>query len=200
MLNKNGLKAASLIVDSKKLATATLLGVAIAVVKGPFQFPVTDYLIIVEAPILGLSYFLLGRGGATYTGLVNGLLQSAVKINFFPLDLVFGVSYGILVDLFCSLLGVGGDNASPKRMTAALGLASTITGLSIAYGVISLNINLGPATAGLTPLELLDFVYVPIVIWGIVSGAVGGFLASRIWERNLKERFNPSKTVVTQAT
>jgi hypothetical protein len=187
-------------VDSRKLATATLLGVAIAAVKGPFQFPVTDYLIIVEAPILGLSYFLLGRGGATYTGLVNGLLQSVIKISFFPLDLIFGVSYGILVDLFCSILGVGGDNANTKRMTAALGLASTIAGLSIAYGVIALNINLGPSTAGLSSSQLLDFVYVPIVIWGIISGAVGGFLASRIWEKNLKQRFNPSKAAITQAT
>ena len=61
--------------DSRKLITATLLGVVIAVVKSPFTFPVTDYLIIIEVPILALSFLLLGRGGATYTGLINGVLQ-----------------------------------------------------------------------------------------------------------------------------
>ena len=58
--------------DTRKLATATLFGVVIAVVKSPFTFPVTDYLIIIEVPILALSFLLLGRGGATFTGFVNG--------------------------------------------------------------------------------------------------------------------------------
>ena len=176
--------------DSRKLITATLLGVVIAVIKGPFQWPITDYLIIIEAPILGLSYLLLGRGGATYTGFVNGILQSAVKGPFFPLDLIFGVFYGALVDLSASALRVGnGERTSTKRMTAALGLASTIAGLSIAYAVITLNINLGPATSGLMFSELLNIVYIPIIVWGIFSGALGGYMAARIWDRNLKARF-----------
>ncbi len=185
-------------VDRRKLVTATLLGVVIAVVKGPFQFPITDYLIIVEAPILGLSYLLLGRGGATYTGMVNGILQSTVKVNFFPLDLVFAISYGIMVDLFCDLLNVRNrERVSARRMIAALGLASTVVGVGIAYAVISLNINLGTSVTSLSQSELIDFVYVPIVIWGIVSGALGGYLASRVWEKNLKARFQSDATGLT---
>jgi glucan phosphoethanolaminetransferase (alkaline phosphatase superfamily) len=170
--------------------TATLLGVVIAVIKGAFQWPITDYLIIIEAPILGLSFLLVGKGGATYTGMVNGILQSAIKVNFFPLDLVFGVLYGVTVDAFCTLLSVRGtEGVSAKRMITALILASAVTGVSITYAVITLDINLVPSMSGLTPSEILDIVYVPIVIWGIVSGALGGYLASRLWERNLKARF-----------
>jgi hypothetical protein len=178
------------LVESRKLITATMLGVAIAVIKAPFQFPVTDYLIILEVPILALSFLILGRGGATYTGLVNGLLQSAVKVTFFPFDLLFGVFYGILVDGFGTLFRVRtGDKTSAKRLMAALGLASTVLGLVITYLVLTLNINLGISVTSYSTTDLLSYVYAPIVVWGIMSGVLGGFVSARIWEKNLKARF-----------
>lgn len=176
--------------DSRKLVTATLLGVAIAAVKSPFTFPITDYLIIVEVPVLGLSYLILGRGGATYTGLINGILQSGVKVGFFPFDLVFGVSYGVLVDLFCSLFKVRTtEKTSTRRMMSALGIASTILGVGIAYVFLAFNLNLGIDLSSYSTTELLDIVYLPILVWGILSGVLGGFLSARVWERNLKARF-----------
>jgi hypothetical protein len=176
--------------DTRKLATATLFGVVIAVVKAPFTFPVTDYLIIIEVPILALSFLLLGRGGATYTGLVNGVLQSAVKISFFPYDLLFAVSYGILVDVFGSVLGVRRDGrTSTTRLAVALGLASTVLGVSIAYFFLALNLSPGIDVSSYSTTGLLEIVYVPIVVWGIVSGVFGGYISARVWERNLRSRF-----------
>ncbi len=176
--------------QTRKLITATLFGVAIAAVKAPFTFPVTDYLIIVEVPILALSFLLLGKGGATYTGLVNGLLQSAVKVSFFPFDLIFGVSYGILIDLFGTLLKVrDGERTSAKRMMASLGLASTVLGVGIAYVFLVFGLNPGIDVSHYSTTGLLEIVYAPIVIWGILSGILGGFVSARIWERNLKARF-----------
>ncbi len=169
--------------ETRKLLTATLLGVVIAVVKGLFQPPYADFLIIVEAPILGLSFLLLGRGGATYTELINGLLQSVFKASFFPFSLIIALLYGALVDV----LGVafkarGQDNTSSKRMVATLGIASIVTGVLAAYSSIAL---------GIIPydMSLLYIVYIPIVIWGILSGALGGYISARVWERNLKARF-----------
>jgi len=176
--------------DTRKLATATLLGVVIAVVKAPFTFPITDYLIIVEVPMLALSFLLLGRGGATYTGLVNGVLQSAVKINFFPYDLLFAISYGALVDIFGTALHVRSEGrTSTIRLTAALGLASTVLGVSIAYVFLALNLGSGLGITGYSTATLVEVVYVPIVVWGIASGALGGFVSARVWDRNLKTRF-----------
>ena len=170
-------------VESRKLITATLLGVVIAVVKGPFQPPYADFLIIVEAPILGLSFLLLGRGGATYTEVVNGLLQSGVKVSFFPFSLLLAVMYGALVDVLGTALRAKlGDHADSRRMVGALGIASVITGLTAAYTSIELKIVVYDPS-------LFYVVYVPIVVWGILSGALGGYISARLWERNLRVRF-----------
>ncbi len=176
--------------DTRKLTTATLFGVVIAVVKAPFTFPVTDYLIIVEVPILALSFLLLGRGGATYAGLVNGVLQSAFKASFFPYDLVFAVSYGLLVDVFGTALKVRSEGATrTMRLAAALGLASTVLGVSIAYVFLALNLSPGIDLSGYSTAGIVEIIYLPIVVWGIISGVVGGFLSARLWERNLRSRF-----------
>ncbi len=176
--------------DTRKLATATLFGVVIAVVKSPFTFPITDYLIIIEVPILALSFLLLGRGGATYTGLVNGVIQSFVKVGLFPYDLLFAVAYGALVDTFGSALGVRAEGKTKSlRLAAALGLASTVLGVSIAYVFIALNLSPGIDVSQYSPSSLLEIVYVPIVVWGILSGVLGGYFSARVWERNLRSRF-----------
>ena len=176
--------------DTRKLATATLFGVLIAVVKAPFTFPVTDYLIIIEVPILSLSFLLLGRGGATFTGFVNGILQSGVKVSFFPYDLIFAISYGVLVDVFGTLLNVRSEGkTSARRLALALGLASTVLGVSIAYVFLALNLSTGIDVKGYSTTTMIEVVYIPIVIWGIASGALGGFVSARLWERNLKSRF-----------
>jgi hypothetical protein len=184
--------------DTRKLATATLFGVVIAVVKSPFQFPVTDYLIIIEVPILALSFLLLGKGGATFTGFVNGAIQSAVKVSFFPYDLIFAVSYGVLVDVFGTVLDVRRDGkTSARRLALALGLASTVLGVSIAYVFLALNLTPVINTSNYSTTELVEIVYVPIVIWGIASGAIGGFLSARLWEKNLKTRFKSFQAPVS---
>lgn len=176
--------------DTRKIATATIFGVVIALVKAPFTFPITDYLIIVEVPILALSFLLLGKGGATYTGLVNGLLQSVVKVSFFPYDLIFGVSYGALVDVFGTILKVRNEEkANTRRLVLALGLASTVLGVSIAYVFLALNLSPGIGLSSYSTATLLEVVYGPIVVWGIVSGALGGYISDRVWEKNLKPRF-----------
>jgi hypothetical protein len=176
--------------DTRKLATATLLGVAIAVVKGPLQPPYADFLIIVEAPILGLSFLLLGRGGATYTELVNGLLQATLKAS--PFTLVIALLYGLQVDFFGSILRAGrGDHTSSKRMIATLGFSSITTGVVATYASIYLGIlQYNPS--------LFYYVYIPIIIWGVLSGCLGGFLATLIWERNLKARFRPLQREVSR--
>jgi hypothetical protein len=184
--------------DTRKLATASLFGVVIAVVKAPFTFPVTDYLIIVEVPILALSFLLLGRGGATYTGVVNGVLQTAVKVSFFPYDLLFAVSYGFLVDVFGAVLRVRTEGRiSTTRLAVALGLASTVLGVSIAYVFLEFNLSPGIDVSNYSTIRLMEIVYVPIVAWGIFSGVFGGFLSARVWERNLRSRFKSVQAPVS---
>ena len=117
--------------------------------------------------------------------MVNGLLQSVVKASFFPFSLIIAILYGVLVDFLASLFNARrNDHASSKLMIATLGISSIITGVIAAYTSIYFGVvQYDPS--------LFAYVYIPIVIWGILSGALGGFLAARIWERNMKARFRP---------
>ncbi len=168
-------------VNSRKIATASLFGVIIAIVKGPLLPPPSgDLLVVVEAMLLGLSFIILGIGGATYTGAVAGLLINLVEPGFFFYPFVLAVLYGVLVDVISTGLKVRtSESVSSKRLAASLTIASAIVG-PVAYY----------ATVYLTPILPSDpSIYATIVVVGVLSGAAGGFLAVRVWDRNLKARF-----------
>ncbi len=165
---------------SRRIAVASLFGVLVWIILGFLPAPTSDYFIAVEACLLALSFLVVGRGGATYVGAVSGLLISVVKTAFFPVDLVFAVLFGLLVDA----LGVGlGAKKMGKARTGRLVVAMTIsTGVVgfVAYYVTAVATNLVPNDF---------FLNLSILIFGVVSGAAGGYVAARIWNRNLKSRF-----------
>ncbi|MDE1857488.1 MAG: hypothetical protein KGI26_00260 [Thaumarchaeota archaeon] len=172
-------------VNTKKLITATLFGVLIGVVYGALPFEVGDTLIVFEAIILSLSFILLGPGGATYTGLINGLVETPFQLAFGPFALAVALFYGVLVDVFSVLFRVRSEGkVRPKRLVAALSLSSIITGVSATYAFITLGFG--------TTAPFVE-VYLPVLIVGALSGTIGGYLAARIWDRNLKHRFSPTQ-------
>ena len=169
------------LVNTRKIATASLFGVIIAIVKGPLLPPPTgDLLVVVEAMLLGLSFILIGIGGGTYTGAIAGVLVNILEPGYSFYPFVLAVMYGVLVDVFSAGLKVrSGDKVSSRRLAISLTLASGIVGPTAYY-----------ATVYLTPILPSDpTIYLTIIVVGIVSGAAAGFLAARIWERNLKGRF-----------
>jgi hypothetical protein len=165
---------------SRRLALASLFGVLILVTIGFLPAPTSDFLIVFETFFLALSFLVVGRGGATYVGLVAGLLITTVKLSFFPYDLVFSVLFGVLVDVTC--LGFGaksGTTARSARLAAAMTVSTGIVGFS-AYYITAVMTNIVPNQFGLDA-SVLGF--------GIVSGAVGGYVAARVWNRYLSSRF-----------
>ncbi|QQG48140.1 MAG: hypothetical protein HY247_05125 [archaeon] len=178
--------------DSRKIATASLFGVIIAIVKGPILPPPTgDLLIVVEATLLALSFILLGVGGATLTAAVAGLLINILEpqYSFYPFALA--VLYGALTDALCSGLKVrSGEAVSSKRAAIAMTISSTIVG-PVAYY----------ATVYVTPILPNDpAIYGTIVVVGVISGAIGGLLAVRLWNRNLSARFKAVSQPPAQPT
>ena len=168
-------------VDSKKLITATLFGVVIGVVYGALPFEVGDSLIVFEAILLSLSFILLGPGGATYTGFINGLVETPLQLSFGPFAFVVALLYGVLVDLFCSIFRVTSEGkVHPKRLVAALTSSTIIVGVAATYAFIAFGFG--------TTAPFVE-IYLPVLIVGAVSGTVGGFLGARIWEKNLRHRF-----------
>lgn len=179
--------------DSRKLATATLLGVIIFLIKGPLLAPYADFLLIFEALLVGLGFALLGRGGGTFVELVNGLLLTAYEAvtvpALAPFVLPLAILFGILVDLLGVWLHVRvGGMVSGKRLAAALTVSSAVTGI-VAYVVtLSALISLGFLPNDPNMDLILGGTIVAI---GVTEGAAGGLLAARVWERNLKSRFQP---------
>jgi hypothetical protein len=173
------------LVDSKKLITATLFGVVIGVVYGAIPFEIGDSLIVFEAILLSLSYILLGPGGATYTGIVNGLVETPLQLSFGPFAFGVALLYGVLVDLFCSIFKVTYEGkVRPKRLAVSLALSTIIVGVAATYAFIAFGFG--------TTAPFLEL-YLPILVVGAVSGTVGGVLGARLWDRNLKHRFTPGK-------
>ena len=151
----------------------------IFLVKGFLPSPTADFLLVFEALLVGLSFLILGRGGATYVELVNGLLQTPVKLSLAPFSILLALFFGVQVDVYASLLKVRNSEARAGRLVATLSLSSATTGV-VAYYATAVVEKLVPSdlSIGLT-----------ILIFGVVSGAAAGYLAARIWNGNLRSRF-----------
>lgn len=151
----------------------------ILAVMGFVPAPMSDFLIAFQSFLLALSYLLLGRGGATYVGAVSGLLLTFVKFNFFPLDLVFSIMFGMLVDVSASAFHArDGQRARGWRLAASLMVSTSVVGL-VVYNVT--------VAARIVPNALI--LDLTILIFGVISGAIGGAVAARLWNRNLMMRF-----------
>ncbi|MGD0637474.1 MAG: hypothetical protein ABSA72_05495, partial [Nitrososphaerales archaeon] len=84
--------------DARRVALGSIFGAAIVVFIGFVPAPTSDFLIGFQAFLLAISFLVVGRGGATYVGIVSGLLITLAKISFFPLDLIFAVAFGVMID------------------------------------------------------------------------------------------------------
>ena len=164
---------------SRRVAVASLFGVLIFLLKGFLPSPTADFLILFEAVLVGLGHAILGRGGATYVEAVNGLLLTFVKLSFAPFSLLLALLFGAQVDLIASLLKVKNTEVKTKRLVATLTISTATTGL-IAYYTTAIVTKLVPSNVSIA---------LTILIFGVISGAAGGYLAARIWNRNLKSRF-----------
>lgn len=177
------------LVDAKKLITATLFGVLIGVVYGALPFEIADSLIVFEAILLSLSFILLGPGGSTYTGLINGLVETPLQLAFGPFAFGIALFYGILVDVFCILFKVRSEGEiHTKRLIGSLSISTIVTGVVATYAFVALGFG--------TTAPFLD-VYVPVLVVGALSGTIGGFLGAKIWSRNLKQRFSPTQSAAS---
>lgn len=178
--------------DSRKLATATLLGVIVFLIKGPLLAPYADFLLIFEAFLVGLGFALLGRGGATYVELVNGILLTMYEVVTVPALAPFVLPLALLFGVLVDAIGVWfrarkGGTVNGRRLAAAVTLSSAITGAVAYFATVSVLVGLGFLPSDKT----MDLVYgLVIIAIGVVEGAAGGLLAARVWERNLKHRFS----------
>jgi len=134
--------------------------------------------VVVQVLLLALGFLMLGRFGATYVALVGGLLTSFLRPSFAPFTILFAVAYGLLVDVLCSILRVRPSEVLTKarRLVVSMTISTAIVGL-VSYYVTVYALGL------LSRNPMLEIV---IIVAGIASGAVGGYLATFLWRRNLR--------------
>ncbi len=165
---------------TRRIALASLFGIIIFIIRGFIPAPSADFLIGVESFLLALTVIIVGRFGATYVEFVNGLILTPVKLSFAPFSLLLALFFGVQVDLLSLLLRPRvGSEVRAGRIVAIMTISTATTGLISYY-----------ATAVITSIvpysPVLDMT---ILVYGVVSGAVGGYLAVKVWNRNLKMRF-----------
>jgi len=174
-----------LAVSTRRIALGALFGAMILVINGFIPAPTSDFLIVFQSLFLALSYLVVGRGGSTYVGVVSGALITAVKLGFFPVDLVFATMFGVFVDVMATLFRVQEDGrAKTSRLMACMMVSTGVVGLSAFYVSV---IAFPSAFVGVPHDPITDLT---ILVFGVVSGAIAGALAARLWNRNLMARFH----------
>lgn len=165
---------------TRRIAIASLFGVIIFSVRGFIPPPSADFLIGFESFLLALTVIIVGRFGATYVEFVNGLILTPVKLSFAPFSLLLALLFGIQVDLLSMLLRPKvGAEVRTGRIVAIMIISTATTGLISYYTTVIL-------TSLLPYNPVLD---ITILVYGVVNGALGGYLAVKVWKRNLRARF-----------
>ena len=90
---------------AKQIFIAALFSSIIFVINFLVPPPISYLLIVVQAVILALANLFLGKAGATYVGLIGGLMSALARPAFGPFTFLFTFLFGLLVDVFCFIGG-----------------------------------------------------------------------------------------------
>lgn len=155
---------------SQKIAYGALFSSLIVLPKA-FLPPVYDEAITLlpQSLLLVLSNLIIGSWGATSVSLISGIILSVIESGYAIFAVSFSVFYGFLIDLLILW-------NKKRRLWLASGIATAITGLT-GYMITSVMLRI-------VPIRII--IAVLILIIGIIEGALGGFLASRIYPRLMR--------------
>ena len=167
-----------LVQSTRRIAVTTVFGALIFVSKTLVPSPINKMIVVFQALLLALSSLLLKRFGATYSGLIGGVLTALWNLALAPFSFVFALLFGLLVDGLFFLLRVDmlGEEVNVTKVVAAMTLATAFVGFLSYYSTTHLIV--------LIPRNLA--MEITILIIGIVSGALAGYLTSVIWNKYLR--------------
>ena len=168
---------------AKRLFITALFGSIIFVVNFFVPPPISYLLIVVEAVILALSTFFVGKLGATYVGIVGGFLSALARPAFGPFTFFFTLLFGVLVDVFSLAFKVSStvDGVNRNRVIFAMTFSTAIIGfLSYYITVVYLRLfDVNPIMLGPMMVGLVIFV-------ATGSGISAGYAAAYLWNKYLK--------------
>jgi len=163
---------------AKRLFIAALFSSIIFVINFFVPPPVSYLLIVVQAVILALATFFVGKAGATYVGLIGGVLSSLSRPAFGPFTFLFTFLFGLLVDIFSLVFKVSSttEGVNRNRVIFAMTFSTAIIGFLSYY----------------TTAVYLKIVDLNLMMSGLVvfvaagSGISAGYAASYLWNKYLR--------------
>ncbi len=163
---------------AKRLFIIALFGSILFVTKVFFNPPWDNLLIVVQAVLLALAAFFIRSMGATYVGIVGGILAALARPALGPLTFFFTFLFGLLVDIFFFIFKVASSAEEVNRNRTVLAMTlSTALIAFLSYYTSSLLFEWLPIDAMWTTL---------IVFLGTGSGISAGYAASYLWNKYLK--------------
>jgi uncharacterized membrane protein len=163
---------------AKRLFVAALFSSIIFVINFFVPPPISYLLIVVQAVILSLATFFVGKAGASYVGLIGGFLSALARPAFGPFTFLFTFLFGVMVDVFSLVFKVSStkDGVNRNRVILAMTFSTATIGFLSYY-----------VTAVYLRLVDLNMVMSGLVIFVAVgSGISAGYAASYLWNKYLK--------------
>lgn len=159
---------------SRRYALAAIFGAIVFASKAFAPTPMKDSVIVVQALLLGLGALLLTPFGATLVATIGGLLTASLNPQLALFTVIFAVVYGLLIDALVRLFKARKSETeiNAHRFSLAITLSTAIIGF-VAYGTT--------VALGLLPRNPPAEIF--ILVGGILSGLVGGYLDVVIWHR-----------------
>ncbi|MCX8153105.1 MAG: hypothetical protein N3E52_01570 [Candidatus Bathyarchaeota archaeon] len=163
---------------AQQLFIVSLFGSILFVTKVFFNPPWDNLLIVVQAVLLALAAFFIRTLGATYVGIVGGLLSSLARPALGPLTFFFTFLFGFLVDTTFHIFKVSSYSAEVNRNRTVLAMAvDTAIIAFLSYYISTLLFQWLP----------LDAMWAALMIFlGAGSGISAGYAAAYLWNKYLK--------------
>jgi hypothetical protein len=160
--------------SSRRYALAAVFGAIIFASKAFAPTPMKNSIIVIQALLLGLGALLLMPLGATLVATIGGLLTASYTSQLGLFTITFAVLYGLLIDGLVRILKARTSETeiSAHRFALAITLSTAVIGF-IAYGT-TIALGLLPRNP---PAEMF------ILVGGVLSGLMGGYLDVVIWRR-----------------
>jgi hypothetical protein len=162
----------------ERLFVASLFGSIMFVTRLFVPPPIDKMLIVVDAVLLALSALFIKSVGATYAGVVGGVLTGLWRPSLLPFSVIYAFLYGAMVDGFLFLFRVNATSqgVNRNRLMIAMALNTLLIGFLTYY-----------ATTVFPPLiQSYPVLDVTVAFMGPVTGAVAGYAASYLWNKYLK--------------
>ena len=166
---------------AKRLFIAALFSSIIFVINFLVPPPISYLLIVVQAVILALATFFLGKAGATYVGLIGGFLSALSRPAFGPFTFLFTLLFGLLVDGFSIFFEVSStkEHVNQNRVILTMTFSTAIIGFLSYYttAVYLQIVELNPIMSGL------------VIFVAAGSGISAGYAAAYLWNKYFKNVF-----------